>query len=61
MWYKKRIHVLHSECFYVVSHSFGYGMMNAEGMVTLARGWAGLPEQHRCDIVSSDKDRQVPV
>lgn len=44
-----------------VSHSFGYGMMNAEGMVRLAQNWTGLPEQHRCEIVSSDTEKSVFV
>lgn len=39
-----------------VSHHFGFGMMNAEKMVTLASNWTNIPEQHICEIVSSDKN-----
>jgi furin len=33
-----------------VSHSFGYGLMDAAAMVKLARVWKTVPEQHRCEI-----------
>uniref|UniRef100_A0A0N4WXL2 P/Homo B domain-containing protein n=1 Tax=Haemonchus placei TaxID=6290 RepID=A0A0N4WXL2_HAEPC len=31
-----------------VSHSFGYGLMDAGAMVQLARNWTTAPEQHKC-------------
>nr|CAH7745734.1 unnamed protein product [Callosobruchus chinensis] len=33
-----------------VSHSFGYGLMDAYAMVQLARNWITVPEQHKCEI-----------
>ncbi|KAG8186688.1 hypothetical protein JTE90_014762 [Oedothorax gibbosus] len=33
-----------------VSHSFGYGMMDAGAMVKLAKKWATVPEQKICEI-----------
>lgn len=33
-----------------VSHSFGYGLMDAAAMVNLARKWKTVPEQQRCEI-----------
>ncbi|XP_078493501.1 proprotein convertase subtilisin/kexin type 4-like isoform X1 [Ciona intestinalis] len=33
-----------------VSHAFGYGLMDAYGMVTLARNWTNVPQQNRCNI-----------
>ena len=32
-----------------VSHSFGYGLMDAYAMVKLARKWITTPEQHKCE------------
>lgn len=31
-----------------VSHSFGYGLMDAGAMVKLAANWSTVPEQRRC-------------
>ncbi|KYN32888.1 Furin-like protease 1, isoforms 1/1-X/2 [Trachymyrmex septentrionalis] len=33
-----------------MSHSFGYGLMDATAMVRLARRWRTVPEQHRCEV-----------
>lgn len=35
-----------------VSHSFGYGLMDAYAMVQLARKWVTVPEQHKCEITA---------
>jgi furin len=40
-----------------VSHSFGYGLMDAAAMVRLARVWETVPEQHRCEIHSPNLDK----
>lgn len=36
-----------------VSHSFGFGMMDALGMVELAKRWTSVPHQRKCVIESS--------
>ena len=36
----------------VVSHHFGFGIMDASAMVDLARTWTTVPSQHRCEIKS---------
>jgi furin len=40
-----------------VSHSFGYGLLDAYAMVRLARNWETVPEQNRCEIYSSHLDK----
>ena len=35
-----------------VSHSFGYGMMDALDMIELAKRWVTVPGQHKCVIES---------
>lgn len=40
-----------------VSHSFGYGLMDAHAMVKLARTWKTVPEQQRCEINSPHFDK----
>jgi furin len=37
-------------CCVSVSHSFGYGLMDAYAMVKLARNWKTVPEQHKCEV-----------
>ncbi|CAD5123129.1 DgyrCDS11503 [Dimorphilus gyrociliatus] len=32
-----------------VSHSYGYGMMDATAMVKLSQNWTNVPEQQRCE------------
>ncbi|VDI00354.1 furin, partial [Mytilus galloprovincialis] len=44
-----------------VSHSFGYGLMDAGAMVRLARNWTKVPEQHICEIRSRDVDKPIPM
>lgn len=34
----------------VVSHAFGFGMMDAYAMVTRAKTWKNVPEQRICNI-----------
>lgn len=34
--------------FFLVSHKFGYGLMDAGGMVALAEQWTTVPPQHIC-------------
>uniref|UniRef100_A0AAG5CZA0 furin n=2 Tax=Anopheles atroparvus TaxID=41427 RepID=A0AAG5CZA0_ANOAO len=43
-----------------VSHSFGYGLMDAAAMVRLARTWKTVPEQQVCEINGRHLDRQIP-
>ena len=41
----------------LVSHSFGYGLMDAWAMVQMAREWTSVPEQHKCEIRSYDRSK----
>ncbi|XP_034948882.1 furin-like protease 1 [Chelonus insularis] len=43
-----------------VSHSFGYGLMDAAAMVQLAKKWQTVPEQHKCEILAPHKNRSIP-
>lgn len=43
-----------------VSHSFGYGLMDAASMVRLARTWKTVPEQQVCEINAPHLDKQIP-
>ncbi|XP_062558769.1 furin-like protease 1 [Armigeres subalbatus] len=43
-----------------VSHSFGYGLMDAFAMVKLARTWQTVPEQQICEINAPHLDKQIP-
>lgn len=40
-----------------VSHSFGYGLMDAAAMVEVARNWKTVPEQQRCEINAPHVDK----
>lgn len=42
-----------------VSHSFGYGLMDAAAMIKLARTWKTVPEQQRCEIYAPSLDKYV--
>ncbi|KAL9873165.1 furin-like protease 1 isoform 1-T12 [Glossina fuscipes fuscipes] len=43
-----------------VSHSFGYGLMDAAAMVKVARSWKTVPEQQRCEINAPHVDKVIP-
>uniref|UniRef100_A0A0C9RNP4 furin n=1 Tax=Fopius arisanus TaxID=64838 RepID=A0A0C9RNP4_9HYME len=43
-----------------VSHSFGYGLMDATAMVRLAKKWRTVPEQHKCEVSAPHMNRQIP-
>ncbi|XP_030078779.1 furin-like protease 1 isoform X1 [Drosophila hydei] len=43
-----------------VSHSFGYGLMDASDMVRVARSWKTVPEQQRCEINAPHVDKAIP-
>ncbi|KAH8358982.1 hypothetical protein KR093_003624, partial [Drosophila rubida] len=43
-----------------VSHSFGYGLMDAAEMVRVARHWRTVPEQQRCEINAPHVDKVIP-
>ncbi|XP_034833264.1 furin-like protease 1 isoform X2 [Maniola hyperantus] len=43
-----------------VSHSFGYGLLDAAGMVRLARTWRTVPAQRRCELAAPRPQRAVP-
>ncbi|KAG6441599.1 hypothetical protein O3G_MSEX001889 [Manduca sexta] len=42
-----------------VSHSFGYGLLDAAGMVRLARTWRTVPPQRRCELAAARPQRIV--
>lgn len=42
-----------------VSHSFGYGLMDAYAMVKAARTWKTVPEQQRCEINAPHLDKVI--
>ena len=45
-----------------VSHSFGYGMMDALAMIDLSKTWMNVPHQRKCVIESSQNGQhQKPV
>ncbi|XP_043281223.1 furin-like protease 1 isoform X1 [Venturia canescens] len=44
-----------------VSHSFGYGLMDAAAMVRLARKWKTVPEQKKCEVSAPYSGRQIPA
>ena len=43
-----------------VSHFFGFGLMDAGAMSTLASDWISVPEQHKCEIQSYQWPRNIP-
>lgn len=42
-----------------VSHKFGYGLMDAGAMVTLAEQWTSVPPQHICKSQEISEERQI--
>jgi len=43
----------------LVSHHFGYGLLDVAAMVDVARNWTRVPEQHRCEITSRHASRSA--
>lgn len=41
------------------SHKFGYGLMDAGAMVSLAEQWTSVPNQHICKSRENNEDRQI--
>ena len=44
-----------------VSHNYGYGLMDAEAMVQLARDWVTMPAQQHCEVVSPYYYKVIPA
>ncbi|XP_041766317.1 furin-like protease 2 isoform X2 [Anopheles merus] len=44
-----------------VSHKFGYGLMDAGAMVSLAEQWTTVPSQHICKSREINEDRPIEV
>lgn len=44
-----------------VSHSFGYGLMDAGAMVRLAKRWTSAPVQKLCEVRSNQADKLIPA
>lgn len=42
-----------------ISHKFGYGLMDAGGMVSLAEQWTNVPPQHICKSREINEDRAI--
>lgn len=42
-----------------MSHSFGYGLMDATAMVRLARKWKTVPAQHICNVTAEVLEKYV--
>ncbi|KAG7300344.1 Furin-like protease 2, partial [Plutella xylostella] len=42
-----------------VSHKFGYGLMDASQMVSLAEQWVNVPSQHICKSQEINEDKQI--
>ncbi|KAI5651344.1 subtilase family domain-containing protein [Phthorimaea operculella] len=42
-----------------VSHKFGYGLMDAAQMVTLAEQWTNVPPQHICKSQEINEDKSI--
>ncbi|XP_056022622.1 furin-like protease kpc-1 isoform X5 [Ostrea edulis] len=45
----------------LVSHSFGFGLMDAGAMVRLSRNWTTVPPQRICEIRSQERNKQIPM
>lgn len=45
----------------LVSHKFGYGLMNAGEMVALAEQWTTVPPQHICKSQEIAEERYVEI
>ncbi|CAG0885462.1 unnamed protein product [Cyprideis torosa] len=44
-----------------VSHYFGYGLLDAFALVTLAKRWRSVPEQSRCEIPATHINKLIPA
>ncbi|KAK4016765.1 hypothetical protein OUZ56_031732 [Daphnia magna] len=44
-----------------VSHSFGYGLMDAAAMVRLARVWSTVAPQQFCEVRAPDMNKLIPA
>ena len=44
-----------------VSHSYGYGLMDAQAMVEMARRWISVPPQQSCEVVSPYYYKPIPA
>uniref|UniRef100_A0A1I8I1N8 P/Homo B domain-containing protein n=1 Tax=Macrostomum lignano TaxID=282301 RepID=A0A1I8I1N8_9PLAT len=45
-----------------VSHDFGFGLMDAAAMVSLALNWTRVPEQRTCELwLRTDRGHQLPA
>lgn len=40
-----------------VSKFYGFGLMDASRMVSLAKNWTKVPPQDKCEIEGSDKNK----
>lgn len=45
--------------FYLVSHKFGYGLMDGGALVTMAEQWTNVPLQKICRSREDNKQRFV--
>ena len=45
---------------FATSHKFGFGVIDAGGLVELARQWVLVPEKSICSDVRAEPDREIP-
>lgn len=44
-----------------VSHAFGYGLMDAAAMITMAKRWTTVPMQYTCEVRSPQMEKFIPA
>ncbi|XP_022366825.1 proprotein convertase subtilisin/kexin type 6 isoform X2 [Enhydra lutris kenyoni] len=44
-----------------VSHLYGFGLVDAEALVTEAKKWTAVPAQHMCVATTDKRPRSIPV
>lgn len=49
--------IILEKMFYLVSHKFGYGLMDGGALVTLAEQWTNVPPQKICRAKEDNKQR----
>ncbi|XP_066023713.1 furin-like protease kpc-1 isoform X2 [Pocillopora verrucosa] len=59
VWLKQG-HWLQNKAGFHISMVYGFGLMDADKMVMLARKWKEVPEQMKCEIEGSVKDINIP-
>lgn len=53
-------HWLENKAGFYVSKFYGFGLMDAGRMVTLAKNWTTVPPQLRCEMNGTDSNKSIP-